>query len=931
MPTPTSPRALVLVLAASAVACGGGGEVRGTDCANNLLPGDLVITEVFANPAGTDDGKEWFEIYNATKVAQELGGIILRSAKADGSGVKEHAFGSLSIEAEGYIVVGGVLDDVKPEFVDYGYGNDLGDLRNSSGLLEVACGDAPIDRILYEENSDSTSRGFDGSRTPDASGNDDLLAWCDATTMYSDDVIGTPGAQNDPCAGVGVPGMCSEDGVMRATVAPLPGSLVISEVYAAPVDGVTEGEWFEIYVAQDADLNGVGFGKKVDDELTDPPGLVGGVECVHATAGSYVVVAHSDDPATNGGLPQVDALFDFALVNGGGPLFLSYGEDVLDEADIPSTDAGVAQSLDPDYLQEDGNDDASHFCDAITAFGDGGLGTPGAPNDAECAIAPPTGQCNDGTGFVDVVLPVPGDLVITEFHANPDAVDDAAGEWFELRANAPVHLNGLELGTVVGEVKGTIEAEDCIALGVGDYAVVARGDDASSNGGLPVVNATFGFALGNSNSGLFVASEGTLIDEIAWTSSTAGAATSLDATFTNAADNDDELNWCPAVDPYGDGDLGTPGEENPQCGGTTPSTCIDGGTRRMVVAPQVGDLVITELMPDPSAVGDADAEWFEVLVTADVDLDGLQLGTDPSDPDVTLPQGGDCISVAAGTRVVFARNDDAAANGGLDPVLATFSFGLANGGGTLFVGYVGEVLDQITWSGSSPGTASSLDPDAEDPVANDDQGNFCDASTVYGAGDLGTPGSQGEDCSGGGGDGMCDDGGTPRAVVSPTAGDLLITEVMANPSAVADSAGEWFEVRVTANVDLNGLEIYRLDDMATPALEQTIDGDACLEVTSGSRIVIARNATMAMNGGLPVVDYVFAFDLVNSNDGIGVGVGGTVLDSVTWTSVPTGGSRSLDPGITDPDGNDLDANWCPAVSAYGDGDLGTPAAANDAC
>ena len=49
---------LLLLLAACASAPAPG------HCTDPLMPGDLVITEVFAKPAAS--GAEWFEIYNAS-------------------------------------------------------------------------------------------------------------------------------------------------------------------------------------------------------------------------------------------------------------------------------------------------------------------------------------------------------------------------------------------------------------------------------------------------------------------------------------------------------------------------------------------------------------------------------------------------------------------------------------------------------------------------------------------------------------------------------------------------------------------------------------------------------------------------------------------------------------------------------------------------
>ncbi len=45
------------------------------------------------------------------------------------------------------------------------------------------------------------------------------------------------------------------------------------------------------------------------------------------------------------------------------------------------------------------------------------------------------------------------------------------------------------------------------------------------------------------------------------------------------------------------------------------------------------------------------------------------------------------------------------------------------------------------------------------------------------------------------------------------AGDLVISEVMANPSAVSDTTGEWFEIYNSsgAAIDLNGLILMDSD------------------------------------------------------------------------------------------------------------------------
>ena len=739
-PVPYRSCLLVLLLA---TACGGDDENREGDgqCAAVLLPGDVVISEIMANPPGPDDGAEWFELFNATGTPLDLTGATLSFQKADGTGQKSHSIDGLVLEPGDYVVVGGVLDEegVRPAHVDYGYGSDLGTMNNSAGRLSIACGTTIIDTALYDDPADGASRGFDGNRTPDAMANDDLAAWCDAQTPFGDEAFATPGAPNDPCFG-SAPTNCVDEGVEREIVVPRPGDLVISEAMPNPsAVGDNEGEWFEVYVVHPVDLNGLEIGKAGGEVET----TVGDMSCVSVQSGDYVLFARIADPAVNGGLAEVDQTFSFSLSNSNAGMFIGWGGEVLDEVTWASSFDGASLNLDPDRFDPVANDDPASFCRATEPYGDGDLGTPGGPN-SECMLPPPEGQCRDGGEFRDTVPPAAGDLVITEVMPNPEAVADADGEWFEVRALAAFDLNGLELGRE--EVESTVEVEDCISVQPGDHVVFAKNPDTDTNGGLPPADATFSFSLINSSGRLFVGLDGEVLDEVTWASSSSGAALSLDPSQSTPEGNDDPANWCDAEVAYGDGDFGTPGQENPSCGTISDGTCDDDGTPRELVPPGPGDLVITEVMPNPDAVTDANGEWFEVLVTANVDLNGLELGRTEGSPDVTLAPGGECIAVDAGTRVVFARNSDPLENGGLPEPVATFGFNLVNSDGTLFVGLAGETLDAIGWGAAPVGASLSLDPTLENTTDNDDPANFCSATTPYGDGDLGTPAGANDSC-----------------------------------------------------------------------------------------------------------------------------------------------------------------------------------------
>jgi len=923
---------------------GSEGDTDGGDalsCAHGLLPGDLVITELMPDPPGADSGREWFEIHNASSSEIELRGAVLLYSRQDATDAKIHAVArSWVLPPGGYGVAGALIDEdavlaVVP-YVDYGYAEDLGDMGNSDGRLVVSCQDEVIDEVIYTEPTQAASRGYSGDRLPDAMGNDDLSLWCDAISELDSESKGTPGVPNDICIGSGGVVSCFDQdaGEYREAVAPALGDVVISEVMSDPADDDDGKEWFEVYATAAFDLNGLAVGKASD--LADAVPLAIN-DCLPVAADSRLVFAQDEDSALNGGLPQVDALFDFSINQDGGQIVLSYQGVLLDEYPYGSTDPGVAKNLDPDFHTVEYNDVPGFSCDAMASYGDGGLGSPGGDN-IECEIVPPEGQCFDGGMLRDVMPPAAaGDLVITEVMPNPDVdgmVADEDGEWIEIVAAASFDLAGLGLGRLDGSDGGIVETAggECLPLSSGDYAVIARSADSTINGELPRVDGTFDFSLRNSDEGLGVgllAETGDYADGITWASSSAGATRSLDPAATDAMANDDEASFCDATEPYGLGDLGTPGDENPSCGTIASGTCLDGGTKRDVVLPQAGDLVITELIPNPSVVGDTEGEWFEVLATASVDLNGLELGDDLTSPDDTLVSD-ECLAVGAGERVVVARNVDPAMNGGLPPEAILASFSLSNSGGTLSVGLGGLALDTVTWMGSTDGASWTVDPAAEDPVGNDDLMSWCVATDPYGGGDLGTPGTQGPACGGMAGTGMCLDGGVLRAIAYPGPGDLVINEWMPNPNAVADADGEWFEVYVDAAVDLNELQLSRFTAGAF-VLEDTLADANCLSVPAGSYVVFVQDLDPLINGGLPVADFVIGFSLVNANGGLAVGVADVHLDEVQWTASTVGAATSLDPAAQTAAGNDIPGNLCPAVDPYGAGDLGTPGALNSGC
>lgn len=153
---------------------------------------------------------------------------------------------------------------------------------------------------------------------------------------------------------------------------------------------------------------------------------------------------------------------------------------------------------------------------------------------------------------------------------------------------------------------------------------------------------------------------------------------------------------------------------------------------------------------------------------------------------------------------------------------------------------------------------------------------------------------------------------------------LVVSELMVNPKSVADTAGEWIEVANTSGepVRLGGVTL------AVGTRSCALGG----ELAAAGRLVVARSADPAVNGGVEA-DVTCTFTLTNTGTSVRLATVSKTLDGVDYTGfgVPDGASLSLDPGSHDPVSNDAAGSWCPATSVFGAGDRGTPGAPNDNC
>lgn len=226
-------------------------------------------------------------------------------------------------------------------------------------------------------------------------------------------------------------------------------------------------------------------------------------------------------------------------------------------------------------------------------------------------------------------------------------------------------------------------------------------------------------------------------------------------------------------------------------------------------------------------------------------------------------------------------------------------------------------------------------------IANSDQkdsdsdgfGDFCDALTCgNGKVDLYE---------------VCDDGGTaPGDGCSSTCqietfsvGDIIVSEFLVKPIAVADNVGEWVEVFNTTDNPVN-ISGWILHDAG--GQKHTIAPVTPLIVPAKGFKVLGINGEISKNGGVGV-DYVYSgFTLANTADAIALDWNGITIDQVKYVKqtstvsgfdIQDGKSLSLDPEHFSATDNDSAGSYCPGKFKWSGsaGDFGTPGKINPSC
>jgi hypothetical protein len=282
--------------------------------------------------------------------------------------------------------------------------------------------------------------------------------------------------------------------------------------------------------------------------------------------------------------------------------------------------------------------------------------------------------------------------------------------------------------------------------------------------------------------------------------------------------------------------------------------------------------------------------------------------------------------------VVIGASSDSGVNGGVNAGLVADGLSFSSTSGTVELFRGSTLVDAATLPAALNGASLSLDPARTAAAENDEAAAFCWGRETAVFDEHGSPGLANGTCETG-----CDDGALVRDPVLPGPGDLVITEVYANPTG-SDNGRDWLELYVagSAAVELNGL-IIENQGSGSPK-RWSLDSLHCLTALPATYVVVGGENTSEDSVSVDA-------ELGELGDSLLLGTlaprlaviapasaGEVVVDAIEYGPPVSGVSTTLDAGILDATDNDDSTNWCAAPSAHPPfAGTGSPGEANDAC
>jgi len=560
-----------------------------------------------------------------------------------------------------------------------------------------------------------------------------------------------------------------------------------------------------------------------------------------------------------------------------------------------------------------------------------------------------------------------GELVITELAINPEG-RDYSREWIEIfnASSVPQALSRLTLERLTyteeldADFNPVFESSSHVLRDAGvlpphQYIVLADGladgSDIYDQSGTDAYDYSGGESLGgdlnNIAGGVALRCQGILVDRVYYGVKNAPPAPTEASTLTltgaaapDAQLNDESRYWCESPTP-------TPGMPNAECPFVAVDSCLPDGNEeaeRPLLPPTAAGLIISEVFTNPEG-SDGDAEWIEVQNPghAAVDLNRVVIHTQNSltlgTREFTITETA-CLPLQVGEFAVIGGSRDAAQNGGV--VVDALAVGLSFYNDVpqqVELWFNDTLLDLAVLPSGSEGASLALAPAASAASApqdaNDAPASFCTAGTSGVFAGTGTPG-QANICGASCYDGD-QNGGGARPAVEPLVGELVITEVFANPQG-ADDYRDWVEVYNPSGraIDLNDLVLRATKTDSGSSKSWSIEAATCARLSPGDYAVVAGVGSSAdgiaplgtIDGGGQYLLYGSSLLVqIEKSDGTIIDITASPLDVVE------GASLYLGSDIVDAFGNDELSNWCVATVAEPATPLvlGSPGSQNPTC
>ena len=899
--------------------------------------GDLVFDEIMFDAAaviGDGDG-EWFEMRNTAGVPLVLDGCTI----ADSANTR--VIGTLDVDIDGYVVFARDADPVVNGGLAADYVFTFG-LNNDTDSLTLTCGGVDIDTVTYVAADFRGAEGFALSRDPN------LGEWCvTPAAMYAEDQYGSPGEANADCAEAVE--FCRLQWPLDVTLASADTADAYGRVFHPGLTDQSAGVDLGRRQIAEFGLGPDGTDPAVDGGWTWIEGApTPGWDAVAGNAGDEdEFAAVLTAPVELGDYDfawrfSLDAGFTWTYCDRESGSGDGYAAGDAGQLTVAVVDPCLAEACDTPPAPECDVDGVTLVVyDAVgeCADVDGAAVCTYGTTPEDCSVTIPGGSCFAGACVDPARAPVAGELVFTEYLADPhDVLAEVDGEWFELHnaAAVPLVLDGCTIADSANS-----EVIGALTVGPGVYAIFARNADSGVNGGLDAVY-DYDFGINNDGDTLTLTCDGVVIDTVDFSGGFPfgrKVSTSLDPAFRNASDNDAAGSWCitPAGEYFGE-HYGSPGAPNGDCADPV-DFCrlqapleIDGATDEAVeIAGRLYEAGLTDL-------------------TAGVDTDyrlmaEVGFGPDGTDPAV---DGGwvwyDAAPNPDWDSALEGNDEDEWLGTIVVPGPGSYDFAYRF---TADAGYTWSYCDREPGSsdGYAPADAGQLTAQAATPC----NPNPCDASpadtcepdgvtlTSYPAvGDCTVDGLDAlcdypaipVDCAAELPRGRCEAGACVTDVRAPVAGEVVFNEVMYDPhDTLDDTTAEWLELWNTADAPIT-LAGCNLSDAASTEL---IDA---LVIDAGGYALFAKDGN-GDNGGL-VADAVFGFTLNNGLETLSLTCDGVVIDQVSYDdgeTFPDARQASISLESTLVAAGDDGASWClaPGDAPYFNGHYGSPGEANPPC